>query len=59
MAPQQPKQSRPHSLADAIKALLEVRLHSLRVAGLAEDLEQLVIGQEVEPAWQHKKIHNF
>mgnify|MGYP006287828519 CR=1 FL=1 len=39
-----------HSLADAVKALLQVWLHRLRVARLAEDLQQLVIGQEVKPA---------
>ncbi len=40
----------PHSQPDAVKALLQVRLHGAHVARLAEDLEQLVVGQEVKPA---------
>eukprot|EP00962_Isochrysis_galbana_P028268 scaffold8907_cov105-Isochrysis_galbana.AAC.5 len=33
---------------DRLEALAHVRLHRLRVARLAEDLEQVVVGQEIE-----------
>lgn len=33
---------------DVVKALFEVWLHSLWVTGLAQDLQQVIIGQEVE-----------
>lgn len=36
-------------LADSLKALLEVWLHSGRVLCLRQDLQQLVVGQEEEP----------
>lgn len=36
-------------LGDALEALLEVGLHTQRVFGLRQDLQQLVIGQEEEP----------
>ena len=35
---------------DALKALLEVRLHARGVFGLRQDLQHLVIGQEEESA---------
>ena len=35
-------------LVDVLEALAQVRLHGLRVLGLREDLQQLVVGQEVE-----------
>ena len=36
-------------LGDGIKALAQMRLHGQRIAGLGQDLQQLIIGQEVEP----------
>ena len=33
---------------DVVEALVEVPLHRLRVLGLAEDLEQVVVAEEVE-----------
>lgn len=33
---------------DVVKALLEVWLHSLRVAGLAQDLQQVIVRQKVK-----------
>mmetsp|Transcript_14484 Transcript_14484/g.50938 ORF Transcript_14484/g.50938 Transcript_14484/m.50938 type:complete len:237 (+) Transcript_14484:8216-8926(+) len=35
-------------ILDALEALLDVFLHQLRVPGLAQNLEQVVVGQEVE-----------
>ena len=35
--------------ADALKTLLQMGLHTERVLGLRQDLQQLVIGQEEEP----------
>ena len=35
-------------LVDVLEAFAQVRLHGLRVLGLREDLEQLVVGQKVE-----------
>lgn len=40
---------------DALKDLLQVRLHTSRVPGLAENLQQLVRRQEVEP-WEGKSL---
>ncbi len=34
--------------ADALEALLQVRLHARWVLGLREDFQQLVVGQEEE-----------
>lgn len=34
---------------DGVEALPKVRLHGLGVACLCQDLQQLVVGQEVEP----------
>jgi hypothetical protein len=39
-----------HLRADAVKALLKMRLHRPHIASLAQDLQQLVIGQKVEAA---------
>ena len=36
---------------DVVEALLQMGLHSLRVLGLAQDLQQIVVGQEVE-SWE-------
>lgn len=33
---------------DVVEALFEVRLHGLWVAGLAQNLQEVIIGQEVE-----------
>ena len=38
----------PADLCDVLEALPQVRLDGGRVLGLREDLEQLVVGQEVE-----------
>ena len=38
-------------LGNVLKALLEVGLHSRRVLGLGEDLEELIIREEVE-TWE-------
>jgi hypothetical protein len=48
-----------NSLANAVKALLQVWLDGLGVTCLAEYLQELVIGQEVEPAGQklHKQFY--
>ena len=36
-------------LADALKALFQMRLYTQRVFGLGQNLKQLVVGQEEEP----------
>ena len=41
-----------HSLGQGIEALPEMWLDGLWVAGLREDLQQLIVGEEVEPGEQ-------
>lgn len=40
---------------DVVEAFFEVRLHSLRVTGLAQNLQQVIVGQEVE-AREHMSL---